>query len=253
MLKKSDIIDAIDAGSREITNEYSHLSAHIAHSGSMIKTEIRNRMFPNGNGNRSLDSIAQLFDVCHIINTTDNVDIDSEIEHDVQRIRAASLHSLIELFYNNRAHEKKEVTTEDTNERFMAQHVGAELPHIRHALPTSGFFGPEWITTHTRTEFQDAMTEFIYDIDAAHDDWDTLKALLPTDLQDRFDSSLLPMEVPQKIQSAEHAKELLSEIARRANLTLEEFTDPSKLGVHMEQYPIYKMIIEFFAQESRRK
>lgn len=243
MLNRDDFHAAIDEASRELTKEFPKQGGHIASLGAALKELLRNVL--SSSTKQQATSVAQLFDICLAIDGDHAFAPHPVIAKAVDAKRAEALQRLLHLFYNRQIAEDNEGQVRIQREHALVQRIAVWLPQFRAGKP-QGSIGPAWFKEHCDTDFWHAIQWHVYDAESQSDRWNHFTDLLPGDVRDRFDVSLIPMDIPETIHGKGQALSLLRQLAKHRGKTLEEITDPKNFDALCRTEPAFRKIVEFF-------
>lgn len=244
MLESYDIELAIDEASAMLTSTHPHQGGHIASLGARLKDLLRRNLFALDPG-KSIGHIAQLFDICPLMDEDRHWMPASEIAAALDEQRATSQEKLVRLFYRRKIAANMEKQMQLRDERKLALRIAHWLTGFRKER-LSGMIGPAWLEQHLDPDFWQEILWYCYDEEKKACDWNRFTELLPQDVRQQFDPSLIPLDVPERIQGPEQALTLLQKLGRLRGMTLSELTDPAHFNTLCREEPAYRAAIEFF-------
>jgi hypothetical protein len=240
MLNKEDIHRVIDDASREIAQEYPKESGHVASLGARLKFLLRSNM--------EISSPAELFEMCSTIDDDRRFRPSPKIAKIINTKRLEAKKVLLALFFSQENADNNEQRVRMQREYKLALCIGEWLPQFQKNKP-HGKFGPAWLKENCDNDFWQAILWHVYDAQDREDHWNRFSALLPSDVRRQFDPSLTPMEdVPDSIRDEEHALELLVELARHRNTSLQDITDPDVFAELYRTEPAFRKVMDYFNQ-----
>lgn len=244
MLEMHDIEAVIDGASKELTEAYPHQDWHIASLGAKIKDLLQREVF-SADGGGKIDRIAQLFEICSLLEEDHDWVPDREIAGAIDEERATAQEKLLHLFYRRKIEADIDKQMPLRRERSLALRVARWLSLFRRERP-AGMIGPAWLEQHLDPDFWEEVQWYCYDEGKGECDWIRFTDLLPRDVRAQFDHSLVPIDIPAVIKDAATAISLLTRLAKNRRMTLEELTDPRNFDSLYGEEPAFRAAIEYF-------
>ena len=243
MLKRDDLLGEIESAARELVQAHDQSSVAIATLSVNMRTLLQ-RTVVNGDG---IQDVSALFDLCRAIDVDPSCRAETAIEQDVLRLRAQTLLKMIKLLYDRKVAGAIEKQAPLRDEMRMALQLAPELPVLCGVMQKQiGPIGPDWLERHCSADLWQEIEAFVYDWDSNSDQWGKFVALLPTDLRERFDVTLVPIELPSEITNPEQARALLELIVHRRGLHLRLFLTPAYLVQWRREDPAsYKLLMSY--------
>lgn len=248
MISRTTLFKALNECSRNLTFKYAQHAAHIAAVGQRI----RERLEQSCGMDECLSSPATLFDICHVLETDEDLRVHPDLKRDVEAFRFAVLHAILHDHYEDRrANDPLHVTATERESAIVFAFASA-LPQLRKNLP-EGRFGPETLRMLLPQEVFESLEEYVYDLEEDAQDWSRFTAVLPKDLRERFDAQENGIEVPDVIATIEEANALLRTISDRKGIALDKLLDPAYFVEHCKRMPAFAKVAAFFAAEARKR
>ncbi len=219
MLERQDILGEIDAAAQQIAARHDRQAVDIA----ALAVRFRSALSQFGINGHGIEQASALFDLCSAIDADPSLHTtETEVERDIVRVRREALLRLITLLYDRRVQVDIEHLSPLRAEMRLALSLAPAIPSL-YAAMGMGAIGPDWLRQHCSDALYEDIEAFVYDWEGDCDRWERFTALLPSDMRERFDASLVPLELPSTIESVEQARALVEQLAKRRGLSPKHF------------------------------